>query len=474
MATYTIENAKSGRSSCKRCKEKIGKDVLRIGEHVENADFTSTKWYLVPCFNLTRKLKKEGVTADSFVEDHLTDETNESVLSDESVVATIVEQIAAKPKPATKKAVETNGTTTTDPLATLKRNSEILLREEDTEGDGHATKKSKTSVSSLSSTDRQNASAYLEYSTFKADDLKDLLRWNRQHVDGTRAKLLARVIDGHIYGRIGRCASCTKGRFKLSDDGTSVTCSGYYDEDAASRVSCYNVLPVEKSPRLRPWYQSEPSEEEAEEMDTIHDQQIEGGADAGDSGGLASDALFTTAVNMDWDLSNPMGMKKAAMGMLDICASGESSVDLPDSDSKARMDIGKIIIANKDQSATYVLGLVIAKYGLKEAKQKAAKAKSEARGSSCTVPANLSIMEALLELGDLYTKESNYNAGNSYKKVAAAIKGFDFEITKTNAKGLGKGKTKVAGIGKGSADKMYEFFDTGKIAKLEEKRAAAS
>ena len=74
----------------------------------------------------------------------------------------------------------------------------------------------------------------------------------------------------------------------------------------------------------------------------------------------------------------------------------------------------------------------------------------------------------------MYTKESNYNAGNSYKKVAAAIKVFDFEITKTNTKGLGKGKTKVAGIGKGSADKMYEFFDTGKIAKLEEKRAAAS
>lgn len=73
----------------------------------------------------------------------------------------------------------------------------------------------------------------------------------------------------------------------------------------------------------------------------------------------------------------------------------------------------------------------------------------------------------------MYTKESNYNAGNSYKKVAAAVKDFDFAITLENAKGLGKGKTKVAGIGKGSADKMYEFLETGKIAKLEEKRAAA-
>ena len=49
----------------------------------------------------------------------------------------------------------------------------------------------------------------------------------------------------------------------------------------------------------------------------------------------------------------------------------------------------------------------------------------------------------MLELGELYTKESNWNAGNSYKKVAAAIKDFDFEITENNAKGLCKGKTKV-------------------------------
>ena len=93
--------------------------------------------------------------------------------------------------------------------------------------------------------------------------------------------------------------------------------------------------------------------------------------------------------------------------------------------------------------------------------------------------------------------------GGTYTKVA--IKDLDYEITTDNAKGLGKGKTKVAGIGKGSADKVrisilvgtlcyiihlrnvtdthtffslslsllkiYEFVETGKMAKLEEKRA---
>ena len=47
------------------------------------------------------------------------------------------------------------------------------------------------------------------------------------------------------------------------------------------------------------------------------------------------------------------------------------------------------------------------------------------------------------------------------------------EITADNALGLGKGKTKVDGIGKGSAEKMREFMTTGTIQKLEEKREAA-
>ena len=36
---------------------------------------------------------------------------------------------------------------------------------------------------------------------------------------------------------------------------------------------------------------------------------------------------------------------------------------------------------------------------------------------------------------------------------------------------LGKGKTKVNGVGKGSAEKIFEFLTTGSIAKLDEKRA---
>lgn len=59
----------------------------------------------------------------------------------------------------------------------------------------------------------------------------------------------------------------------------------------------------------------------------------------------------------------------------------------------------------------------------------------------------------------------------SYRKAATAIKGMKEEITADNAMSFSKGKTKVAGIGKGSAEKMKEFMETGTFQKLEEKRA---
>ena len=93
--------------------------------------------------------------------------------------------------------------------------------------------------------------------------------------------------------------------------------------------------------------------------------------------------------------------------------------------------------------------------------------------SSCH-PKNVSIYEAFQELCAHYDKEQNRNAAITYRKVSAAIKGIDFEITADNAKKLGTGKNKIAGIGKSSADKIHEFVTTGKMAKLEEKRAWAA
>ena len=72
----------------------------------------------------------------------------------------------------------------------------------------------------------------------------------------------------------------------------------------------------------------------------------------------------------------------------------------------------------------------------------------------------------------LLVPPGNSNAGIAYKKAVAGICSVEYEITTDNAKALCKGKTKVEGIGKGTADKIHELLSTGKIEKLEEKRAA--
>ena len=97
----------------------------------------------------------------------------------------------------------------------------------------------------------------------------------------------------------------------------------------------------------------------------------------------------------------------------------------------------------------------------------------DSTSSVCKNPRNESLYQAFSELAQLYQKEGNYNAKATYSRVAAAICLLDEEVTADNAKGMGKGKTKVPNIGKASADKMYEFVTTGKISKLEEKKAGA-
>ena len=64
----------------------------------------------------------------------------------------------------------------------------------------------------------------------------------------------------------------------------------------------------------------------------------------------------------------------------------------------------------------------------------------------------------------------NRQAAATYFKLISAIQELDFEITADNAMSLGKGKTKVHGVGPASAEKMKEFCETGTMQKLEQKR----
>ena len=58
---YVLENAKTGRSSCKGCKEKIPKGALRVGTESDNGEYTMCSWRCAnaACFKIPKRIIKK-------------------------------------------------------------------------------------------------------------------------------------------------------------------------------------------------------------------------------------------------------------------------------------------------------------------------------------------------------------------------------------------------------------------------------
>ena len=79
-----------------------------------------------------------------------------------------------------------------------------------------------------------------------------------------------------------------------------------------------------------------------------------------------------------------------------------------------------------------------------------------------TFDTNENIADQLETLADL---EEDYHKSSAYQNASEAIRKLSFEVT--NGTELWKGPNKVAGIGRGIANKIDEYIVTGKIAKIE-------
>jgi len=466
MPTYHIENAKSGRSSCKKCKEKISKGELRIGVTSPGpGDFEVTSWYHPSCYTIGPKMRKEGVTAEIFVLEMLEGDAKES-REDEIIV-----MVDTKPK----KKNDSVENVCTSKINSMKKNLEKIRKrseEENAESEdelpqSHSKKrktKEETCMSGLSRQEISDAKLYALYSEKKNDELKDILRWNKQlGVSGNKNQLLERCIDGHTNGRLAQCKICIEGKLKIDDnDGENVLCNGYFDEAVGQRFPCCFKCKRLEAPRILPWFTEQPSKEDDDKMEA----EFKSASSKADSG--AAMKFFNKVKESEWDLFSKDGIKTAASGWSIICK--KVGINLPPDKVRAKMEVGKIVLQHRDKSIEEICTIIVENFGMKEAENDI-KAKNEAMASVCSIPQNGLIFDSIMELGKLYFKEKNSNAGLTYNKVGNAIKDLNFRITEENAKGLGKGKTKVIGIGKGSAEKIFEFITTGKIAKLEEKRA---
>ena len=79
-----------------------------------------------------------------------------------------------------------------------------------------------------------------------------------------------------------------------------------------------------------------------------------------------------------------------------------------------------------------------------------------------TFDTNENIADQLEILADI---EEDYHKSSAYQNASEAIRKLSFEVT--NGTELWKGPNKVAGIGRGIANKIDEYIVTGKIAKIE-------
>lgn len=478
--TYHVERAPSGRAKCKKCKEVIAKGELRIAtnSYKESTDMNFTSYNHPRCFNVPPRAMK-GVSPADFVSDHLEDRTDDSILSDPTQRQEIVDAVAYKPPRGGKKEKGDDEQTTelARRLAGIRKAMEALDSDDDDAPPAKRARKDKKGKGGKAGPSTEElAGAMRVYSKMKADDLKSVLRWNLGYgTTGTKDVLLLRCIDGHVNGRLARCPSCFKGKLGVreEDGGATVACRGYFDEEIQQRIPCSYTSLAASAPRLYPWHTEEPSEEEMEAMKEIT-KEAEAVA-SGKGGGSVPRELMDAAEEMDWPIANP---KERAQAMVDLCTTLSAKVDLPQDEKKARIAVGKLLmnLLREDDGATAVRALeaIVAEFGISADKAEARARQKSALGGNCACAANAGVVQAFQELGDLYFKDGNSNAGLSYKKAVAALSALDYEITADNAKGLCKGKTKVAGIGKGSADKIYEFFTTGTIQKLEEKRTVHS
>lgn len=463
-ATYTVEPAKSGRAKCKKCKETIEKGMIKIivaYPPKDDAGYGISSSYHLGCFKIPRKFSVGAakLTPSEFVADHVQDGTPDQDLDHHEVIRKITEAMTTPKK--TKQKEESGD----DIMSRLKLAAKS--QEDATEDVPPAKKKAKVESSESEEDFQKMLGIYHTYSKMTNPQLKDILRWNGQLLTGTKDFLVFKVIEGVLYGRLSVCPLCQAGLKFMPGDYDKIHCPGIFDDDIQARIPCdFQVPRLDSKDTIRefPFYTSEPTEEQKEEIKRIKEEKQE---DPGKNDPVVLD-LLKEAESLTVDLSTAAGKKKAAD---DFVALVDGKVDISDTRS-VKLEVGRLIMAGGDKTPKEIMESIVQKYGTVGLKADKKAKQEEAVESMAGNPNNAPLIIAFRECSAYYFKEGNRNAGSTYVKAIATLSNLEEEVTKDNAMSFSKGKTKLAGIGKSTAQKMLEFVTTGTFVKLEEKRAA--
>jgi len=234
--SFELEYAKSARSACKQCKEKIEKDAIRVGlknvpDVSADADadtrkkahaMESAKWHHEGCFP---KIKRSA-----WFRQHLPEDA-EAI----SGYETLKEEDQEKVKMLVK-ACRNEEEAEKTPAKGTKRKAEGETNK--------STKKSKFFAKedgpSVLSADQQKAieSTKAELSKKSVAALGAMLAKNGLAKSGRKEDLLDRAAEAKALGVPPLCPLCEKSKLRFSKATGNYSCPGFFDEEAKHFKKC--------------------------------------------------------------------------------------------------------------------------------------------------------------------------------------------------------------------------------------------
>lgn len=250
---FEVEYAKSNRSACKQCKEKIEKDAIRVGiKAVADVDpeadadsrkkahtMDATKWHHEGCF---QRVKGVAWFKKHLPEDIAKDVTGFEALKedDQGKVKALFaacrgesvgspEEVST-PLPESKKR-KAEGTGTAEGASTKKSKFFADKKPQEEAAAPAASALSKEQVQAIESVKADLAKK-------SAEALKLMLAKNGLPKTGKKEELLERVSEAKALGVPPTCPSCDKVKLRFSKVTGFFTCPGFFDDEAKHFKKC--------------------------------------------------------------------------------------------------------------------------------------------------------------------------------------------------------------------------------------------